>query len=254
MSQAKPIPIYGNLQGKSPLDRPVAVKRFPDRFARSKRQIRVSLRKLTDQISAKLAASKDELPFLKLAEFGDHRTPKDCLRSNAKVRVATGVEGDDDAGIATSEEARDRPAKAGVAALMQTTASHPPDAPQGSVMCPFSGPLKPDARARHLAGLNGVLNGELAREPSTLSQSCYAGVWKVLRRPDVPCQRGSSRHYAYPSRPLKWSLARNGVLQSLSKWCRGRRVCRRCGPGLAFACWLMLPATGAAGQDCRPPS
>jgi len=121
MSQAKPIPVHSNLQAKSPLDLPIAVTRFPDRFAKSKRQVRSSLRKLADQIRAKLAARKTELPFLKLAEFGDKRTPKNCLRNDANVLSVGGVEGDHDAGTMTPEEARDRLAMAGVAALIYTT-------------------------------------------------------------------------------------------------------------------------------------
>ena len=141
MSQPNPIPNNDNPQEKAALDRPVTVTRFPDQWAKTKRAGKISLRKLADQIRAKKAATKAELPFLKLSSFGDKPTAKNCLRNDANVLAVDGVEGDHDAETMTPEEARDRLAKAGVAALIYTTPSHSPEAPRWRVMAPFSGPL-----------------------------------------------------------------------------------------------------------------
>lgn len=175
MSQPNSIPNNDNPQGKAALDRPLTLTRFPDQWAKTKREGKISLRKLADQIRAKKAATKADLPFLKLSSFGDKPTAKNCLRNDANGLAVNGVEGDHDAGTMTPEEARDRLAKARLAALIYTTPSHSPEAPRWRVMAPFSGPLKPEARARHMARLNGVLNGALAGESFTLSQSFYAG-------------------------------------------------------------------------------
>ncbi len=162
-----------NLQ--EPLDRLLTLTRFPDQWAKSKKEVRCSLRSLANQIREKKAASKGELPFLKMATFGDTKTAKGCLRHDANVLKVLGIEGDHDTGQMTPEEARDRLTKAGIVALIYTTPSHTSAKPRWRVMCPFSAPLPPKDRARHVARLNGVLKGMLAGESFTLSQAFYAG-------------------------------------------------------------------------------
>jgi archaellum biogenesis ATPase FlaH len=157
------------------LDHPVKITSFPSQRALAKKELNLSLRTLATQIEQRMAASKDKLPWLKLATFGDTKSEKGCLRTNANVATITGLEADYDAGKMTPEEARDRLVKAGLAALIYTTPSHMPEAPRWRVLCPFSGPLPPDAREDHMARLNGVLGGQLAGESFTLSQAYYAG-------------------------------------------------------------------------------
>ena len=157
------------------LDHPVTITRFPTQKALAKKELSLSLRKLAGLIQRQTAASKDKLPWLKLATFGDAKSEKGCLRTNANVTTITGLEADYDAGRMTPEEARDKLAKAGVAALIYTTPSHTPKAPRWRVLCPFSGPLPPDAREDHMALLNGVLGGVLAGESFTLSQAYFVG-------------------------------------------------------------------------------
>src|SRR5262245_11172571 len=55
---------------------------FPDQWAKSKDEQWMSLNELADLIGHTTAPSKNELPYLKLASFGDNRTDKNCLRSN----------------------------------------------------------------------------------------------------------------------------------------------------------------------------
>jgi P4 family phage/plasmid primase-like protien len=157
------------------LNHPVMITSFPNQRASVRKELRISMRKLAGKIKRQTAASKDKLPWLKLATFGDVKSAKGCLRTNANVATITGLEADYDAGRMTPVAARTRLAKAGVAALIYTTPSHTPDAPRWRVLCPFSGPLPPDAREDLMARLNGVLGGGLDPASFTLSQAYYAG-------------------------------------------------------------------------------
>lgn len=157
------------------LDRPLKLTRFPNQRALAKKELHLSMREMADQFQHQTAASKDKLPWFKLATFGNDKSAKGCLRTNANVATVTGLEADYDAGRMTPDEARDKLAKAGVAALIYTTPSHTTKAPRWRVFCPLSGPLPPDKRADHMAELNGILGGVLAGESFTLSQAYYAG-------------------------------------------------------------------------------
>ncbi|MFY0646687.1 AAA family ATPase [Sulfitobacter geojensis] len=157
------------------LDNPLKLTRFLSQKALAKKELHLSLRTLAGKIERQTATSKDKLPWLKLATFGDIKSDKGCLRTNANVATITGLEADYDAGQMTPKEARDKLAKAGIAAVIYTTPSHTDDAPRWRVLSPFSGPLPPEAREEHMARLNGVLDGALAGESFTLSQAYYAG-------------------------------------------------------------------------------
>ena len=75
----------------------------------------------------------------------------------------------------TSEEARGKLAKAGVAALICTAPSHTAKAPRWRVLCPFSGPLPRSARENQMVRLNGVLGGTLGPASFALSLAYYPG-------------------------------------------------------------------------------
>ncbi len=157
---------------------PLTLTRFPTRGAFQKKELTLSLADLATWIKDQRAASKDGLPWIKLATFGADKTPKKSLRHNANVRTVTGLEADYDAGTMTPEAACDALETAGVAGLVYTTPpSHsPPDAPpRWRVLAPFSGPLPPEAREDLMARLNGILCGALDPASFTLSQSYYAG-------------------------------------------------------------------------------
>lgn len=157
------------------LDRPVKLTRFPSQRALAKKELNLSLRELAGRIERQTAASKDKLPWLKMATFGNAKSTKGCLRTNANVKTITGLEGDYDGERITPEEARAKLKKARIGGAIYTTTSHTTKAPRWRVLCPFSGPLPPEAREDHMALLNGVLGGTLDPASFTLSQAYYAG-------------------------------------------------------------------------------
>lgn len=154
---------------------PLKLTRFPSRGAYQKKELTLSLADLARWIKDQRAASKDALPWLKLATFGPDLSRNNSLRHNANVRSVTGLEADYDGGTVTPEAARDALKAAGVAALIYTTPRHSPNAPRWRVLAPFSGPLPPAEREDLMARLNGVLGGDLDPASFTLSQSYYAG-------------------------------------------------------------------------------
>jgi hypothetical protein len=161
--------------GISPLDRAISVTFFQTFAASDKREERYTLRGLATRIGTVTAASKGQLPWLKLARFGDVRTDKNSLRHDSNVIAISGIEVDYDLGVMTVDEACDRLENAGVAAMVYTSPSHTEDAQRWRILCPVSAEM-PGARRQHLVGrLNGLFNGVLAGESFTLSQSYYYG-------------------------------------------------------------------------------
>lgn len=160
------------------LDHPARITRFPSLGAYSKKSMLMSMRELAKWIEGQKAASKDKLPWLKLATFGSDKSLSpsgESYRTNANVKTITGLEGDYDGERITPEVARARLKKARIAALLYTTARHTPEKPRWRVLCPFSGPLPPDAREDLMARLSGVFDGGLDPASFTLSQAYYAG-------------------------------------------------------------------------------
>src|SRR5438034_3776697 len=70
---------------------------FANQAASEKFQRTGTFLELAAFIKKTSAASKAELPWIKLARFGDTPTDKGCLRHDANVTAMTGVEGDYDA-------------------------------------------------------------------------------------------------------------------------------------------------------------
>lgn len=159
----------------SPLDLPVTLTRFQDRWAKAKTEKATSLRGLADAIRCKTAPSKGDLPLIKLASFGDVPTVKGSLRHNSNLLSVSGVEADYDAGIVSPGEAANLLKTAGVSGLIYTSPSHTPEAPRWRVLAPLSRDHAPDDREGLCARLNGALGGILAGESFALSQSYYAG-------------------------------------------------------------------------------
>ena len=158
-----------------PLDRPLSVTQFAD--ATSKRQTRanLSLRQFAETIRDTRAPTKSELPWLKLARFGDVATTKGALRHDANLTAIDGIEGDYDAGEVTVAEACERLSAANLAALVYTTPSHAPSAPRWRVLVPTAATLQPGEREALCERLNGALGGILAPESFTRSQAYYFG-------------------------------------------------------------------------------
>jgi hypothetical protein len=153
----------------------IAVTFFSDFAARTKRQVVLSLGAMAELACTTTAAAKEDLPWWKLARFGNYATPRGSYRHDRNVICISGVEGDYDGGIVAFDAAVERLAKAGVAGLVYTSPSHCPGRPRWRVLCPTSGELPKDDRFRLVSRLNGVLGGVLGVESWTLSQSYYYG-------------------------------------------------------------------------------
>ena len=121
------------------------------------------------------ARQKDKLKLLKLARFGDTRTPAGSLRSVANVIAVTGIEADYDGGSMSVDDAIALLHKQGIAAIVYTSPTHTETAPRWRVICPFSQEI-PSAARRHMLGrLNGLFRGIFSHKSWTLSQSYYFG-------------------------------------------------------------------------------
>src|SRR5262249_6512803 len=130
---------------------------------------------LRDRICNTAAATKEQLPWLKLATFGDQRSNHNSLRHNANVIAINGVEGDYDGEQIDLATAIARLKAARIRCLVYTSPTHTPAAPRWRVLAPTSRALAPAERSKLVARLNGVLGGIPANESFTLSQSYYYG-------------------------------------------------------------------------------
>jgi hypothetical protein len=159
---------------------PFIVTRFPTFAAFDRTETTYGPDDLAALIHGTTASRKDLLPWLKLARFGDLRTPKSSLRHDANVLAVTGIEGDYDGALdagapLTFQAACDRLTAQGVASIVYTSPSHTEDSPRWRVLCPLSSEVSPDQRDRFMGRLNGLFRGVFARESWTLSQSYYYG-------------------------------------------------------------------------------
>lgn len=121
------------------------------------------------------AKRKQDLPLLKLAEFGVNRNSNGSLRYDGNVIKVWGVEADYDDGKITPESAVEMLRAAGIQAVVYTTPSHALSKPRWRVLTPFSSPMEPSRRAEYVSLLNGALGGVLAPESWKLSQTYYLG-------------------------------------------------------------------------------
>jgi hypothetical protein len=154
---------------------------FPDQFAKSFEPIQATLEEMAHNIELPCAASKAELPWLKMAIMGDKPSEKGCYRTNENVAALTGIEADYDSGAMSFDEAALWLDAARLTALLYTTPSYTDEKPRWRVLCPFSGRARGETgklqvfRDTMLSRLNAVLDGGLARESWTLSQAYYFG-------------------------------------------------------------------------------
>jgi hypothetical protein len=148
---------------------------FKDGYAKSLDTKEMSLDELRDMVVSTTAPAKGELPFLKLAKFGDKRTKKGCLRNNKNVTEISGTEVDYDLKKISFDDAVDTIRRARLAALLYTSANYSVTAPKWRVILPTSAPLAKTERARLVARVNGLFGGTLSGESFTLSQSFYFG-------------------------------------------------------------------------------
>jgi hypothetical protein len=158
-----------------PLDKPIMITTFADRFAKKKREQIRSLREIAPKIKEKNAPTKTALPWLKLARFGTRTTRAGCLRHDANVEEIAGVEIDYDGEKMPMREAARIFQQAGVAAFLYTSPSNTPAKPRWRGLFALSAPMPPGERKRFVARLNGLLGGILRADSFTLSQSYYYG-------------------------------------------------------------------------------
>jgi hypothetical protein len=155
--------------------RQLVVTFFWNYAAQTKREEELTWQALADRIRSTTQRSKDKLPWLKLARFGDQRTDKGSLRHDANVLAISGIEADYDGEQLGFDDARELLTKAGIASILYTSPSHAPDKPRWRVLCPTSEQLAPGRRRALLGRLNGLFRGVLSVESWTLSQSYYYG-------------------------------------------------------------------------------
>jgi Sec-independent protein translocase protein TatA len=155
---------------------------FKDVAARAITVKELTLYELRDLIFATSAASKAELPLLKLAKFGSHRTANGSLRHNQNVIEINGIEGDYDEKQVTLAQAVAALDAAHLKAIAYTSPSHSTAEPKWRCLLFTSRPLPPEERIKLVARVNGVLGGILASESFTLSQGFYLG--SVNSNPD----------------------------------------------------------------------
>jgi putative DNA primase/helicase len=237
----------------------IAVTFFVDHAAKSKSERRLSLPALAKMIDAASAVTKDDLPWLKLARFGDARSAQNSLRHDGNMLAVSGVEADYDGERVGFDAAVETLRRAEVAAIIYTSPSHTPERPRWRVLCPFSAELSPARREHEMDRLNGLFGGIFAGESWTLSQSYYYGsvagnpthrVEVVPGRPIDLCEEldatargkanGLDRRATKPP-PVTGDAI---PLEELSEWARellaegkseGRKVKQR-GP----QCWTLL--------------
>ena len=162
-------------------DHKVHVTFFPDFAAKTNTPDNLTLLDLRERVLNASARKKDNLPWLKLAVFGNRRSDKNSLRHDANVDWITGIEIDYDIEEVAFADALTALNELHVTALLYTSPSHSSDKPRWRVLAPTSKPLAPELRAKLVAQLNGALKAKLGvdtvakGESFALSQAFYYG-------------------------------------------------------------------------------
>jgi predicted P-loop ATPase len=159
----------------------VRVTFFNDEYATTFSTQELPLPALRDLILKAKGKTKADLPWVKLARFGDKRKPKEdgtpgnCLRWDDNVTAIDGVESDYDKERMSFEEAVAALKDMNVRGIVYTTPTHTEAKPRWRYLLPLSRKYPPEMRAKFLARVNGKLDKIFANESFTLSQSYYFG-------------------------------------------------------------------------------
>uniref|UniRef100_UPI0037C1534F AAA family ATPase n=1 Tax=Flavobacterium sp. TaxID=239 RepID=UPI0037C1534F len=121
------------------------------------------------------ARDKKSCPLITLVDFGDKKSASGSLRNNDNVIAIHGVIGDYDNGQVKMEEAQQMLSSAGIFSILYPTPSNAPEKPRWRVIAPTSTAMPTTEHRRLTERLNTILNGVLAKESFTLSQSYYFG-------------------------------------------------------------------------------
>src|ERR1051325_9268333 len=108
------------------MGRAMLVTFFRDYAAREAFERDVAIERLVDGIRARTAARKDQLPWLKLARFGDRPSAAASLRHDENVTAITGIEADYDGGEVGFDYAVEVAEKAGLRGIIYASPSHTP--------------------------------------------------------------------------------------------------------------------------------
>ena len=155
----------------------VWVTRFPDKFAASLKHGYVTLPQIASSVAVATAATKEQLPLLKLQRYGGVFSANNCLRYDNNVKEISGLEGEHDKGTLSFVDAVAALRKAGIRSIVYTSPSYVPGTKERwRVLVVLSQFHAPSFRGGGLmARLNGILGGALAGESFTLSQPFYYG-------------------------------------------------------------------------------
>jgi hypothetical protein len=156
--------------------RTVGITFFPDKAAQSLGTADLTLPQLADRIAKQSAASKMELPWLKLAIFGNMKSEKNCLRTNANMLHVTGIEAEHDAGEILFDKAIAVMSEARIRSLLYTSPSYTPVTKERwRILVPLSQCYPAEMREKLVARINGLFDGKIAPESFTLSQAYLFG-------------------------------------------------------------------------------
>ena len=177
MNAPIPPPPADEFETASDIDtRTVRITFFPDEAAQSLLTADLTLSQLADRIAKQVAASKMELPWLKLAVFGNKRSEKNCLRTNANVVQITGIETEHDAGEIAFDTAIAVMREVRVRSLLYTSPSYMPATKERwRILVPLSQNYSPETRENFVARINGIFGGKIAPESFALSQAYLFG-------------------------------------------------------------------------------
>ena len=156
---------------------------FVDRIGRRLKVHEMPLVDVVKMITEESAASKKDLPLLKLALFGDQKSEAGCLRTNKNTTAITGVELDYDKEQIPFEVAVEAISRAGVMAIPYTSPSYTLEKPRWRILAFLSKAYygnwkeRDKQRKAFVDQLIGVLGlGPIFGEESyVLSQAHYYG-------------------------------------------------------------------------------
>ena len=156
----------------------VLITTFPNLQAKSSEVVKGAW----DQVLANLHLvapqeylTKDAMPLLSFAEYGETRSDQGSLRHNSNIVRFFGLVGDYDAGALTIDEATARLEKYGVLAAFYSTASSLPERPKWRVLLPLANPIAPSRYRSNLELAERIIDVKFDPASYTASQGFYYG-------------------------------------------------------------------------------
>jgi hypothetical protein len=211
----------------------------------------LTLPQISDMVQRVSAPTKSQLPWIKMARFGDLRTPKGSLRNNANVRSISGVELDFDGENIGIDDVLAKFKRLNCRALVYTSPSHTREKPRWRALFPTSRELEDTTTRRVLATrIDAYFDNIFDPASFTLSQSFYFG--RALDNPNPDHRVAIVDGIFIDLRP---DLAKFDVVLTLQ--CIGQPPERRNHtPIAALACEpamvAMLRADAGKGQSTDP--